>query len=142
MVIVRKAHLKDAPVIKSLLAQLGYDQDVASIEKKISEFDQNHDQYILVAEYQQQIAGFLSLSMIPQLALQGDFARIAYLCVDEKLRGQKVGQTLLAYAEDIAKERGCDRLELHSSDHRKQAHQFYLAQDYEDSPKYFRKFLK
>ena len=126
MVTIREVEMTDAQAIRTLLEQLGYFQSIVLIEKKIEQFKQDQDQFLFIAELQQQIVGFLSLSMIPQIATEGDFARIAYLCVDEKCRGQKIGQVLLNHAEDIAKQGGCDRMELHSSDHRKQAHQFYL----------------
>ena len=138
---IGEAKPEDAGALQPLLEQLGYHQSVDFVEQKIRAFMHDSQQYIFVAQIERHIAGFLSLSIIPQIAVAGDFARIAYLCVDEKFRGKRIGQALLTYAEETAKERGCDRMELHSSDHRKQAHQFYLAQGYEDAPKYFRKFL-
>ncbi|MBJ9984859.1 GNAT family N-acetyltransferase [Acinetobacter sp. S40] len=141
MLKIREAELKDAQILQVLLDQLGYVESVEFIMSKIKTFAEDPHQYIFVAQIGAEVAGFLSLSMIPQIAVAGDFARVAYLCVEKKFRGQKVGQALLAYAEEIARQRGCDRMELHSSDHRKLAHQFYLAQGYEDAPKYFRKFL-
>lgn len=138
---IREAKLEDAQALQPLLDQLGYVQSIHFISQKIKAFMHDPHQYIFVAQIEHEVAGFLSLSIIPQIATEGDFARVAYLCVHEQFRGQKIGQTLLAFAEEIARQRGCDRMELHSSDHRKQAHQFYLAQGYEDAPKYFRKFL-
>ncbi|MCU4412836.1 GNAT family N-acetyltransferase [Acinetobacter sp. WU_MDCI_Axc73] len=141
MLKIREAMLEDAQALQALIAQLGYIQSVALIQAKLTQFFEDADQYVLIAQIEAEIAGFLSLSIIPQIATEGDFARVAYLCVNEQFRGQKIGQALLASAEDIARKRGCDRMELHSSDHRKQAHLFYLAQGYENAPKYFRKFL-
>ncbi|RKG35657.1 GNAT family N-acetyltransferase [Acinetobacter guerrae] len=141
MVQIREAKLEDAQALQPLLDQLGYAQSIDFISQKIKAFMHDPHQYIFVAQIEHEVVGFLSLSIIAQIAVEGDFARVAYLCVDEKFRGQKVGQVLLDSAEEIARQRGCDRMELHSSDHRKQAHQFYLAQGYEDAPKYFRKFL-
>ena len=44
-------------------------------------------------------------------------------------------------AERLAKQRGCDRMELHSGIQRPLAHQFYLREGYVEAPKYFRKAL-
>lgn len=141
MIEIRKANTSDATAIQTLLIQLGYTQSLEFIEKKIRLFESDERQFIFVADIDHKLAGFLSLTMIPQIALEGDFARIAYVCVDQQFRGKRIGQTLVAYAEQIAKSWGCNRMELHSGDHRKQAHEFYLGQNYEDAPKYFRKFL-
>lgn len=141
MIEIRKANTSDATAIQTLLTQLGYTQSLEFIEKKIRLFESDERQFIFVADIDHKLAGFLSLTMIPQIALEGDFARIAYVCVDQQFRGKRIGQTLVAYAEQIAKNCGCNRMELHSGDHRKQAHEFYLGQNYEDAPKYFRKFL-
>lgn len=81
------------------------------------------------------------LYFIPQIALQGDFAKICYLCVDENMRSKGVGHLLVKEAEKQAKRRGCDRMELHSGMQRPLAHQFYLREGYIEAPKYFRKAL-
>lgn len=141
MIEIREATAHDAQAIQALLTQLGYAQSLEFIAKKIQLFESDERQFIFVADIDCKLAGFLSLTMIPQIALEGDFARIAYVCVDQQFRGKRIGQTLVAYAEQIAKKWGCNRMELHSGDHRKQAHEFYLGQNYEDAPKYFRKFL-
>ena len=46
--------------------------------------------------------------------LQGDFAKICYLCVDENMRSKGVGHLLVKEAEQQADAEGCDRMELHS----------------------------
>ena len=138
---IREAFCTDADSLQPLMLQLGYVISVNVIAEKIKQFQDDPHQYIFIAECDSKVAGFLSLSIIPQLAVVGDFARVAYLCVDDEFRGRKIGQALLACAENKAKQLGCNRMELHSGDHRKQAHSFYLARGYEDAPKYFRKLL-
>jgi ribosomal protein S18 acetylase RimI-like enzyme len=49
----------------------------------------------LLLKLRLEVAGFLSLSIIPQISTRSeDFARVAYLCVHEPFRGQKIGQAL------------------------------------------------
>jgi GNAT superfamily N-acetyltransferase len=45
------------------------------------------------------------------------------------------------YVVMLAKERGCDRIEVHCHSRRTDAHRFYSRQGYEESPKYLMKRL-
>jgi len=129
---IRSAKSKDTQAICDLLKQMGYPQPFALIQEKFE---------ILHNDANSQIYGFLSLYFIPQIALQGDFAKICYLCVDENMRSKGVGHLLVKEAEQQARRRGCDRMELHSGMQRPLAHQFYLREGYVEAPKYFRKAL-
>nr|WP_275661719.1 GNAT family N-acetyltransferase [Acinetobacter pittii] len=120
---------------------MGYLQPLALIQEKFELLNNDSNSKILVAEEEDKICGFLSLYFIPQIALQGDFAKICYLCVDEKMRSKGVGHLLVQEAERLARQRGCDRMELHSGMQRSLAHQFYLREGYIEAPKYFRKAL-
>jgi len=138
---IRIAKSEDTQAICDLLKQMGYPQPFALIQKKIEILHNDANSQILVAEENGKICGFLSLYFIPQIALEGDFAKICYLCVDENMRSKGVGRLLVHEAERLARQRGCDRMELHSGMQRPLAHQFYLREGYVDAPKYFRKAL-
>lgn len=138
---IRSAKSEDTQAICDLLKQMGYPQPLALIQEKFEILHNDSNSQILIAEEKGKICGFLSLYFIPQIALQGDFAKICYLCVDEKMRSKGVGHLLVQEAERIAKQRGCDRMELHSGIQRPLAHQFYLREGYVEAPKYFRKAL-
>ncbi len=138
---IRSAKSKDTQAICDLLKQMGYPQPFALIQEKFEILHNDSNSQILVAEERGKIYGFLSLYFIPQIALQGDFAKICYLCVDENMRSKGVGHLLVQEAERLAKQRGCDRMELHSGMQRPLAHQFYLREGYIEAPKYFRKAL-
>lgn len=94
-----------------------------------------------VVETNKQVVGFLSLHIIPQLALAGDFARISYFCIDETARSHGVGKALLQQAEEHAREQSCDRMEVHCHQCRVDAHRFYVREGFAESPKYFIKML-
>ncbi|MFV5630488.1 GNAT family N-acetyltransferase [Acinetobacter oleivorans] len=138
---IRTAKWEDTQAICDLLKQMGYPQPLTLIQEKFEILHNNANSQILVAEEKGTICGFLSLYFITQIALEGDFAKICYLCVDENIRSKGVGHLLVQEAEQQAKRRGCDRMELHSGVQRPLAHQFYLREGYIEAPKYFRKAL-
>lgn len=138
---IRFAKSEDTQAICDLLKQMGYPQPLALIQEKFEILHNDSNSQILIAEERGKIYGFLFLYFIPQIALQGDFAKICYLCVDENMRSKGVGHLLVKEAEQQARCRGCDRMELHSGMQRPLAHQFYLREGYVEAPKYFRKAL-
>jgi GNAT superfamily N-acetyltransferase len=87
------------------------------------------------------ILGFLSLHFIPQIAVQGDFARISYFAVDNESRSLGIGRQLEETATRLAKERGCALMEVHCHTRRTRAHEFYARQGWIESPKYLIKKL-
>jgi GNAT superfamily N-acetyltransferase len=131
----------DAEKIADLLTQLGYLASEQFIRRMIQELNSHPDSELVVAVEDGTVLGFISLHYIPQLALPGEFARISYLCVDESARSRGAGQLLESYAERKARERGCDRIELHCHSRRDRAHRFYFRKGYEESPKYLIKLL-
>lgn len=139
---IREARIGDSKAIATLLAALDYPATEGFIERKIEQQLKHHDARLLVAVEGSEILGFISLHFIPQLALPGDFCRISYFCVNEASRSRGVGRSLEEAAAALAKERGCDRIEVHCHARRELAHQFYDRQGYSESPKYLVKLLK
>ncbi|WP_431217581.1 GNAT family N-acetyltransferase [Puia sp. P3] len=66
-----------------------------------------------VASSPSRSSGFLSLHFIPQIALPGDFARISYFAVDSSTRGNGIGRQMEEYATQLAREKGCELIEVH-----------------------------
>ena len=138
---IRKAEQRDGPALALLLTQLGYPGTQPYLERRLAQQLSHPDALLLVAVVQDGVVGFVSVHIIAQLALAGDFCRISYLCVAEHMRGQGVGAMLERCAEQHARELGCDRIELHSNAHRHDAHRFYAGIGYKESPKYLIKRL-
>lgn len=134
--------MRDCEPLFALLQQMGYPNTAHFAEDRLRNLVADPNEYIVVAEKDGVVAGFLSMHIIPMIAHPTDFARLSYLCVDENLRSYGIGKILLKKCEEIARERGCNRVELHSNIRRESAHRFYLREDYEDAPKYFVKHLK
>ena len=139
--VIREAVAADAPRIGALLAALGYPGTSGFLDGRLAQLLAHPDAKVLVAEDDEGVKGVLSLHVIPQLALGGDFCRISYFCIDADARGQGIGQALEGAAVRIAAERACDRIEVHCHARRTEAHRFYERQGYAESPKYLVKSL-
>ena len=151
---IRPARVSDCQQIRLLLDQLEYPGTEKFLEARIRQLVNDPNEALLVYEEdtvisdpaasrrEGRILGFISLHFIPQIALEGDFARISYFAVHERARGGGVGQALEEYVTALARERGCTLIEVHCHTRRERAHAFYFRQGYEESPKYLIKRLK
>ncbi len=138
---IRDARAGDGDAIAALMDQLGYPGTDGFIGDRLEELTKHPDARVLVALDGSTVIGVLALNFIPQLALAGDFCRISYLCVASDRAGQGVGALLEAEAEALAKERNCDRIEVHCHSRRVEAHRFYEQHQYIESRKYLIKSL-
>lgn len=140
---IRAATPQDAHAIAALLGQLSYPQRLEDLRKRLHDLCADDRCVVWVAvNRQEKVCGFIALNLIYDLADHAALAQISYLCVDQLQRRQHIGDQLLSYAEQFARERGCRRVELHCDQRRQDAHQFYLQQGYAESPKFFRKYVK
>ena len=134
---IRKAKPSDAKKISELLLQLEYPVNNDFIEEKVAQLSQHKNEELIIAEKEGKIMAVLSIHFIPQHAIHGPFARTSYFCVDEHARSKGIGREVEKYCENIARDRGCDRIEVHCHSRRVRAHEFYKRQGYVESPKYF-----
>src|SRR5882762_9343051 len=110
---IRKAILPDHTGIIKLLDQLDYPGAETFIVQKMEIVINNPFTELLVYEEEGEVIAFLVLEFLPQLGLKGDIARIGYFAVDQAFRSKGVGRELEEYAESLARERKCDRIEVH-----------------------------
>lgn len=81
---------------------------------------------VMVAELDGRVVGTFQFAAIPNLSHQGrPLAQIESVHVDESLRSRGIGETMLRWAIDESRRRGCFRLQLTSNKGRKDAHRFY-----------------
>lgn len=147
---IRAARHTDWPAISRLLEQLEYPGTEGFLPDKLQRMLQDPAETLLVWESDDRpdsrgippILGFLSLHIIPQIALSGDFARISYFAVDTTARSQGIGLQMEECAARLAREKGCELIEVHCHTRRVRAHDFYARQGYIESPKYLIKRLK
>lgn len=77
--------------------------------------------------------GIVALHIAPLLFYPNPLARITTLVVDQKSRRQGIGRALVDEALLLARECGCETLELTTSLERKEAHAFYRSIGFENS---------
>ncbi len=126
---IRNVQLSDSEKISDLLIQLGYPSTSGFIKDQIKRLLDYPNEFLVVAADQEKILAFISIHFIPQLALEGDFARINYFSVDEDHRSIGLGEMPETFCEEIAKSRNCDRIEVHCHAGREKAHKFYYNRD-------------
>ncbi len=96
----------------------------------------------LCACHDGRIIGFCTLVVRDCLWLQGDVGYLCDLVVDQEHRGSGIGTALVEKAAEIARRRGCLRVELDSGFHRAAAHQFYERRGFEKRAFLFSKVLR
>lgn len=122
---VRDYAAPDAAGVADLLTQLGYPgADAAQVAARYQRLMQRGGEQVWVAECDGQLLGLAHASLVPLLASDG-YAELMALVVDERVRGQGIGQLLVAAFERWAAEQGQTRLRLRSGLHRPEAHRFY-----------------
>ncbi len=89
----------------------------------------------------EKIIGFGTLMIRDCLWLQGDVGYICDLVVEHEHRGAGVGTAMVERAVEIARQRGCRRVELDSGFHRTEAHQFYEHRGFEKRAFLFSRIL-
>ncbi len=122
---VRRAGAADAAAIAALLAELGYASAPADVERRLAELERSGRSEALVAERSGDVAGVLTLHMVPVLHEPGDWCRVTVLVVGEQARRRGLARALVSEAESIARSHGCVRIEVTSALHRDGAHEFY-----------------
>ena len=139
---IRRARLSDAVRLAELSTQLGYPATGQEIVQRMKRMRPAAVNAVFVAESEQQITGWLHVSVTPLLEVPLR-AEVNGLVVDEKRRSVGTGRKLLEVAERWAAERGCKSVSVRSNVIRERAHEFYLRNGYEHfkTQKAFRKPL-
>ena len=137
----RQARAEDLPRLLELIADdtLGKNREGVGSEDPVyrAAFERiasDANQYLLVAELQQEVIGMLQLTFIPGLSRRGATrALIESVRIASALRSKGYGSELIREAIRIAQERGCSLVQLTSDRQRQQAHRFYTALGFTDS---------
>jgi len=88
------------------------------------ESDPNNE--LMVAELDGGIVGTFQLTYTPSLSFQGGKrCTIESVRVDTRLRGHGIGQAMMLWAIERAKEKGCVSMQLTTHSERTNAHRFY-----------------
>jgi ribosomal protein S18 acetylase RimI-like enzyme len=102
--------------------------------------DQFNTQYVW--DENGEIVGCLQLTVIPGLSQKGAWrAQIESVRVKGSTRGTGVGQKMMHAIMAIARERGCDQMQLTTNKVRTDAHRFYEALGFEKTHEGMKKKL-
>jgi ribosomal protein S18 acetylase RimI-like enzyme len=96
-------------------------------------------QFYAVLERAQEVVGALQLTFIPGLIHVGGMrAQIEAVQIASALRGLRLGEAMMEWAVDYARERGARLIELTSNKSRIDAHRFYERLGFERSHEGFK----
>src|ERR1700691_4353028 len=140
---IRRAHPLDHARIAELAGQLSYPSTPQEIAKRLQGIKGSTEAAVFVAVLETgEIAGWIAVFVYRTVEAEAR-AEVSGLVVDERLRSQRVGEHLLARAEEWARENGCHALGLRSSVVRDRARAFYERSGYAHvkAQKAFRKQL-
>lgn len=129
--LIRPVRPTDAAAAAVLLDQLGYPQDgEAAVSARLAAWTEDPSSAVFAAESEGNVLGLIAVHICPHFERDGAWGRIVALVVAEDARGRGVGGRLVAAAEAFAAARGCQRMEVTSSDRRREAHEFYRNRGY------------
>ena len=130
-VLVRLAELADAPVLATLMCQLGYETRAAEMEMRLQSIlpDSRYRTFLAVVEAR--VCGMIGTFCYQSYEHNNPSARILALVVSEEVRGRGVGKALVHAAETDLAARNIRRLALDTRLTRAGAHLFYERLRYE-----------
>ncbi len=140
---IRAAQASDHARMAELAGQLRYPSTPEEIARRLQGIEGSADAAVFVAELETgEIAGWIAVFVYRTVEADAR-AEVSGLVVDERFRSQRVGERLLARAEEWAREKGCQAIGLRSNVIRERAHAFYERHGYTHvkTQKAFRKQL-
>lgn len=144
---IRAATVEDWPQVADLLVELGRDvsPSAASNPSYVIRFGghlgRRETRTLVANEPGGRLLGFLDMEFRQRLGHPRPQAWVNDLVVTEAARGQGLGASLLAAAEELALRRGCFRMSLETSAWRDEAHRFYEGQGWTNKGTWFVKLL-
>lgn len=124
---IRKCTAADFENVVALLGQLwpGTPLDLGALRSTFERSLASSCQLYLCAESGQKLVGFGSLIMKSTLWNVASVGYVDEMVVDEDHRRRGIGSQILDHLTTWARDHGCNRIELDSAFHRKEAHVFY-----------------
>jgi GNAT superfamily N-acetyltransferase len=138
---IRPAAAADTQAVVALLGELGYVVHEPATLKRLTQLQSTGSDPVLIAWLDAAAVGLVALHVTAMLQRQRKVARVTALVVGEAARGRGVGRALLEQAVAMARESGCEMIELTSADGRRQAHAFYRACGFEATARRFHRAL-
>ncbi|MDX3002419.1 GNAT family N-acetyltransferase [Kribbella solani] len=146
---IRRATAGDVAGIVAMIAgdQLGATRestdDLAPYLQAFDRIDADPNQLLVVAERNDELVGTLQLTIIPGLSRRGSSrGLIEAVRVAATARGEGLGSTLIRWAIDESRTRGCTLVQLTSDKTRTEAHRFYTNLGFENTHEGFKLKLR
>lgn len=130
----RSAMRNDVPAIVALLADDPLGAAREDVPGQLSEsywsafeaIDRDANQLLVVGELQRRVVATAQLTFLPGLSHRGSWrVQLEAVRVAADLRGRRLGEALVDWSIDRARERGCRLMQLTSDRSREDAHRFY-----------------
>ena len=144
-VVIHRATATDVPGILALLVddQLGVGRedltDLTPYQRAFEAIDADVNQLLVVAERNGELLGTLQLTFIPGLSRRGaSRGLVEAVRVAASARGLGLGTTLMEWAVEESRARGCALVQLTSDKTRLDAHRFYTRLGFENSHEGFK----
>lgn len=129
---IRRATVDDVAAIVGLLVddEIGATRelpdDLTPYRDAFAIIDADHSELLAVTERDGEIVGTLQLSLLPGLSRKGALrAQVEGVRVAASARGLGLGETMMRWAIEEARKRGCVLVQLTSDKARVDAHRFY-----------------
>ena len=144
-VLIRRATAADVAAIVAMIAddQLGATResldDLTPYLAAFEQIDADPNQLLVVAERNDEVIGTLQLTIIPGLSRRGSTrGLIEAVRVAAPARGSGLGSTLIRWAVEESRTRGCALVQLTSDKTRTDAHRFYTTLGFTNSHEGFK----
>lgn len=142
---IRRATAADVGAIATMIAedQLGATResadDLTPYLAAFEQIDADPNQLLIVAERNDEVIGTLQLTFIPGLSRRGSTrGLIEAVRVAAPARGAGLGTTLIQWAVEESRTRGCTLVQLTSDKTRTNAHRFYTNLGFTNSHEGFK----
>ncbi|MGP6192079.1 MAG: inositol monophosphatase family protein [Vulcanimicrobiaceae bacterium] len=130
---LRPAVWNDRSAILELALAMGGHEDLqahVAPMRRLAALLRRSDVRVLVAECDEHVVGFAEVHRRTTTLGDCTEAWLGALAVGPELRGHGIGRALLAAVDDAARELGCTRIEVESSQWRGATHAFYRSSGY------------
>lgn len=127
--LIREASLSDTSDITRLTRELGYPVEPFETESRLEEILAFDHQRVFLAELEEKVVGWAHVFLCPLLICPKQ-AQIGGLVVKDGLRNHGIGNELMKFAENWARDKGCIQITVFTNIIRTDAHRFYAQHGY------------
>lgn len=131
--VIRNAESKDIPILCSLMAHLsGHEVTPIEMENRLSFVQSSAIDDLFVIEIDGVVKGLLGFRIRENIEEASRYGEVSVIVTDPESRKLGIGRSLMEYAENLARARGCKGTWLVSGLGREEeAHRFYKSLGYE-----------